>query len=394
MFSRFVIPVLLFGGFSSVAAAACPDRATLNELNRDMERAENAYQNLDLDGFNSSSDALRTDLSCLGEPMTRVVAARIHRIEGLRGHLDGDRRAASQSFAAARSLDPDYSFPEDMVPEGSPELELYTAMDISLGATQKVDPMIDGYVLFDGRVGDARPTDWATVVQVINEDGEVNVNSYLRPGQPMPSYYPEASARAAAQTIGASTSKAFEDSAEEDPFADELDEDGPSDWSRLTTGEDDKPPKTTTTTQPRTTGTTGTTGTSVPRTTGTSAPRTTGTTGTSATSSTTRTSPTRTGSTGTTNIPRTSVGGGDDIPNLKKEPKKHPVGLLTFSLLSAAASGVSYGVAMHSANGYRDPATTYDELDALRIQANLWSGVAAGTGLIALGSGIAVGVSW
>ncbi len=88
------------------------------------------------------------------------------------------------------------------------------------------------------------------------------------------------------------------------------------------------------------------------------------------------------------------MGGDDEIPTLKKEPKKHPVGLLTFSLLSAAASGVSYGVAMHSANAYRAPETTYDQLDTLRVQANLWSGVAAGTGAVALGSIIAVGVSW
>ncbi len=351
-----------------------------------MQRAEDAYQNLDLDGFLSADEALRSDLVCLGEPMTKVVAARIHRVEGLRGHLDNDRRAASQSFAAARSLEPEFSFPEDMIPEGSPELDLYTAIDLSLGSMQKVDPMIDGYVLFDGKVGAERPTDWATVVQVINEDGEINVTTYLRPGQPMPSYYPEATERAAAQTVSAGASKSFEDSADEDPFAEDLDEDGPTDWGKLATGEEDPPVRASggvvSTTKPST-------GTSAPKTTtGTSAPKT--TTGTSGT----RTSATRPPTSSSTTIPRTTVSGGDDLPNIKKEPTKRPVGLLTFSLLSAAASGVSYGVAMSSANQYRDPATTYEELDNLRVQSNLWSGVAAGTGVVALGSLIAVGVSW
>ena len=86
---------------------------------------------------------------------------------------------------------------------------------------------------------------------------------------------------------------------------------------------------------------------------------------------------------------------GDDIEELTQSgPKKKPVGLLTFSLLTAATSGVSYGVALHSANDYRDTATALEDLDALRLRANIWSGVAAGAGLVALGTGIAVGVAW
>ena len=76
------------------------------------------------------------------------------------------------------------------------------------------------------------------------------------------------------------------------------------------------------------------------------------------------------------------------------EPKKKPVALLTFSLLTAATSGVSYGLALHNANEYRDAATPLDQLDALRTSANIWSGVAAGAGVIALSTGIAVGVAW
>lgn len=389
MLRRPLLLGLLLAGLPAARAATCPDRATLSELNRSMERAETAYGGLDLDGFMSASEALRSDLPCLGEPMTKVVAARLHRIEGLRGYVDNDRRAASQSFAAARQIDPAYSFPDTLVPEGYPEFELYNAIDLSLGASQKVDPMIDGYVLFDGVVGNARPTDWATIVQVIDEEGDINVTTYLRPGMPMPSYYPEATERAAAQSVGRA-SESFEDSAEEDPFAEDLDEDGPADWSRLATGEEEEPVRVAggTVQGPKTA-----TGTSAPKTaTGTTAPRSSTTTAPRSSSTTAPRSSTTT--------PRSSVSssramaGEDDIPTLEKEPKKRPVGLLTFSLLSAAASGVSYGVAMKSANEYRDEATTFEELDALRLQANLWSGVAAGTGLVALGTGIAVGVSW
>ena len=55
---------------------------------------------------------------------------------------------------------------------------------------------------------------------------------------------------------------------------------------------------------------------------------------------------------------------------------------------------MSYGVALHTANDYRDTATALEDLDALRLRANIWSGVAAGAGLVALGTGIAVGVAW
>lgn len=362
------------------AVAACPDAATLSELNSAMERAERAYGNLDLDGFLTASDALRNDLPCLGEPMTRVVAARIHRVEGLRGFVDSDSRAASQSFAAARSQDPDYRFPDSLVPEGYPEWELYNALNLKLGATLKVDPMIDGYVLFDGKVGVDRPTDWATVVQVINEDGEINVTRYLRPGDPMPSYYPEATARA--ERAVTPSGDAFEEAAEEDPFADIIDEEdgrGTRAWQDLTDGEEEEE-------EPRVVG---------PASTGTRT-----VTGNTATGTRTATGNTSTGtrtSPRSTTLPRTSTRTDTSVDRTRLtpiEPKKKPIGLLTFSLASLAASGVSYGVAMSSASQYRDPATTFEELDTLRLQANLWSGVAAGTGLVALGTGIAVGVAW
>ena len=75
------------------AAAACPTPAALSELNRDVDRAERAYGTLDLDGFMSSSDALRTDLPCLSEPMTRVVQLSWQRFQILRFPLKKKRRS-------------------------------------------------------------------------------------------------------------------------------------------------------------------------------------------------------------------------------------------------------------------------------------------------------------
>ncbi len=374
------------------AAAACPTPAALSELNRDVDRAERAYGTLDLDGFMSSSDALRTDLPCLSEPMTRVVAARIHRIEGLRGFVDSDRRGAAQSFAAARSLEPDYGFPEDLVPSGYPEWELYGAMDLSLGGTATVDPMIDGYILFDGKVGPERPTEWAAIVQIINEDGEVVNTAYLRPGQPMPSYYPEASERAAANKVDANPDS-FKEDLSDDPFADVLDDDTGG-TPKLTTRTEDPPERgisggIVTTPRPSTSTTTPrpSTSTTTPRpSTSTTTPR--------PSTTTPRPSTTTPRSTANSNV-SAATSRGDDIEELTQSgPKKKPVGLLTFSLLTAATSGVSYGVALHTANDYRDTATALEDLDALRLRANIWSGVAAGAGLVALGTGIAVGVAW
>ena len=349
--------------FYGAAMAACPTQTGLRELGNDMARAEHAYGSLDLDGFITASDALRTDLPCLGEVLTRDVAARAHRIEGLRGFVDGDRRAATQSFAAARVLDPDYRFPDTLIPSGYPEWEQYEAMDVTLGGTAKVDPVIDGYLVFDGKIGTTRPTDWPTILQVTNEDGEVTVSAYVRPGQPMPNYFPEAEAKAQAQGKVNTNPDAFQD--DEDPFGDLLvDKPDPDDEE----DPDDLP------VPPRTTGTTGTTGSA-------GATRTTGSAGTTRT----------TGSAGTAGSSRLQTG--DDL-TLKPEEKKKPVGLLVFSLVNVATAGVSYGVAMNAANHYRDTTTALEDLDTYRLQANLWSGVAAGTGLLAFSTGIAVGVRW
>lgn len=386
MLRRLLLLLPISAALSQAFAGTCADKTSIVELNRSMDKAEKAYGSLDLDGFMGSSDLLRTDLPCLGEPMTRVVAERIHRIEGLRGYLDGDRRAASQSFAAARALDPDYSFPDTLVPAGYPEFELYNALDLTLGSTSKVDPMIDGYVLLDGKVGNDRPTDWPTIVQVINEDGDVVVTKYVRPGEPMPSYYPEAQARAQDRTV-TTNPDSFTKS---DPFADEL-SDG-SDWSALTSDDDgDSKPTRATSGNAGTTTTHGSTSGTTTR------PSSSGSTENHGNLSATAPTPTpHYSSSGSTNIPKTRTSDrGDDPAHLYQDDKKgHPVGLLTFSLLSAAASGVTYGVALHSASEYRDEATSYDQLDALRLSANLWSGVSAGTALLALGTGIAVGVSW
>ena len=385
MLRRLLLLIPITAGLSQAYAGACADQSSIAELNRSMDKAEAAYGGLDLDGFMASSDLLRTDLPCLGEPMTRVVAERIHRIEGLRGYLDGDRRAASQSFAAARALDPEYSFPDTLVPPGYPEFELYNALDLTLGSTTKVDPMIDGYVLLDGKVGNDRPTDWPTIVQVINEDGEVVVTKYVRPGEPMPSYYPEAQARAEQQAVTANPDSFTKD----DPFAEDLG-DG-NDWSKLTGGDEgdegDEKPKSTQGANGERANPNGGTG----HTSGGSSSGNHGNLSASVPPPTPRYS-----ATGSTNIPRSGQKdrGDDHMQLTQDDDKKHPIGLLTFSLLSAAASGVSYGVALHAASEYRDETTTYDQLDALRLSANLWSGVSAGTALVALGSGIAVGVSW
>lgn len=169
------------------AEPECTAAATTLQLQQAIEAAESAFTAQDLQGFNQANDRIRALLPCLADPITRSMAASIHRSQGLRAFVDGDDAAARQAFAAARSIEPSYSLPTTLVPIGHPARALYDAVDLSEGRWAELAPPRYRLTL-DGREERRRPQDWPTIVQTFNADGAVLATTWLGPGEPMPAY--------------------------------------------------------------------------------------------------------------------------------------------------------------------------------------------------------------
>lgn len=169
-------------------ATECESPTAISDVTANLDEAEASFGRLEIPAFLESMDRLSTQtLPCLNEPLEPMLAARVHRAVGLRAFGERDVYAV-QAFAAARNLDPDYEFPEDLVAPVSPIREDYTTMSLSAGRTALSPEPKKGALLFDGTETLDRPTAWGTVFQRIDPEGVPQETSYLRPGDPLPEY--------------------------------------------------------------------------------------------------------------------------------------------------------------------------------------------------------------
>lgn len=374
-----VLLLLVSSAFSSaVAQAACSTPTHIRDLNTAMDEAEQAYMDLDLDGFMAASKTLEEAIPCLSDALTPATAARVHATFGLRGFLDNDRRESTQAFAAARFADASYRLSSSLVPRDAPEWDFYDSVDLSMGGMEKVPAANGGFLSFDGKEGLERPSNWPTLVQVFTDAADVLETAYLRPGDAMPAYRRAGGGGEVAAGGGTPTPDLFRED-DDDPFGDVLADDDPI-----------PPPP------PRSTG--GSSSASGARATPDDPPERAGTptrsSGGGSSSSATRDPTPTSRPTGTSrSIPEHSVL--DTPPRRSGEGGKGTHGgLIAAVSVSAVATGVAYGLGLNAASQYRDEATPLENLDGLRTQANIFSGIAGGAGLVLLGTGIALGVTW
>lgn len=174
----------------TAGAAECPERHSSADLMAALDSAESAYTKLEVDQFKAGTDRARTLLPCISEPLIKPHIARLHRFEGLRGFVDRDPALSVSAFAAARSIEPGYTFPEALVPLGNPIREEYTAADLSTGTFDTVPQPAEGALRINGDITTERPTGWPAVVQLIDASGAVTETAYVRPDDPLPRYKP------------------------------------------------------------------------------------------------------------------------------------------------------------------------------------------------------------
>lgn len=168
--------------------ASCVEPVSLAGFDARLDDAERAFAGLRVEAFGDTMDQVALELPCLAEPLTPLAAGRYHRLQGLRQFVAQNEERAVQSFAAARSADPEASFSEALLPSGHAVRQLYATYPLENGAYSAAWPAVEGELRFDGQVTLDRPSSWPTVFQVVDPRGQATTTAYLFPDDPLPRY--------------------------------------------------------------------------------------------------------------------------------------------------------------------------------------------------------------
>jgi hypothetical protein len=147
-------------------------------LDGSLEQAQSAFYAMDLQAFRKASDEAALLAGCLKDRVSPALAAKVHRVRGLREYVEGHDAEAKAAFAAARRVEPGYAFPTSVAAADHPVRETYaTAPPVQLAQPA---PASDGRLEFDGVPG-GRPVGVPTLAQVVARNGTVLQGSYLSP---------------------------------------------------------------------------------------------------------------------------------------------------------------------------------------------------------------------
>lgn len=166
--------------------ARCSGSVSTFDLMAHLEAAEGAFGAGRLPDFLAQSQRARDKVPCVSEVLLPPLAARLHRVEAMRGFVDRDERALS-ALGSARALEPDFLFPSAVVPEGHP-LHDRLATAPTGGPTEALPDISPERVQLDGRPAEERPLERPVVAQHLSAAGAVHATAYLRPGQPSPQW--------------------------------------------------------------------------------------------------------------------------------------------------------------------------------------------------------------
>lgn len=169
--------------------ADCPQSAASTDLSATVAEAEATIAQLDIVAFKAATDRIDALLPCLEDPVTRNVAASVHRFKGIRAFADRDLANAEVMFRAGRALEPGYVFPDDLIPPGNPIRTAYEEVAYGEPRFETLPtPDAGGYIQLDGRTTNQRPLTWATLYQRFDGSGALADTEYLLPSAPVPTY--------------------------------------------------------------------------------------------------------------------------------------------------------------------------------------------------------------
>lgn len=180
--------------FTLLLAAAwaeeCSQRPTDLDVRGIANQAEQAFAQVDPDGFAAAHLSLTEALRCLAEPITPSTAAKAFLIEGLHAHLSREQERVSANLAAFAELE-SLAPPSSVAPEGHAVREAWkAAVDAGVSPRRPLPVPEGGRIWIDGSETLDLPEERPTIVQMV-VDGEVTWTTVVQPGTDPPSY-PEA----------------------------------------------------------------------------------------------------------------------------------------------------------------------------------------------------------
>ncbi len=173
---------------ASAFASPCSSPTTTADVALSLEAAEAAFGQLDGMGFLTEIERAVDALPCVTDPVSRSLAARLHRTVGFKAFLQEDEAGAALAFAAARAIQPAYQLPTTLVPPDHPVRLLYEAQDTAIGATTALPPPAGGSLLVDGREVDLLPSETDAILQVVSDAGAVQLTALVEAGASPPQY--------------------------------------------------------------------------------------------------------------------------------------------------------------------------------------------------------------
>lgn len=171
---------------AALAVEDCASRVSPVAWDAQLTQAEADFSAVDEAAFDGDVDAAGRVLPCLDGVVSPTLAARYHRLVGLRLYVRRDVSGATLAFTAARSVDPFGALPSALLPPGH-EARLLADGVTPSAATVYVPRPRRGELWFDGIPGTNRPVDRPTLAQIERHGGHIT-SRYLAPGEPLPTY--------------------------------------------------------------------------------------------------------------------------------------------------------------------------------------------------------------
>jgi hypothetical protein len=177
-----------FSAIVTASAQTCPNQTSIADLTSNLQTAETAFTAMDVEQFSRALEDLALKVPCVREPLIPTLAARFHRVTGIRLYASANEIQAFQALQAAKVLDPDFLFPEGMFPPGHDLVEHYNSLSTKERVEGRIPAPRNMSVLFDGIATRKKPAGRATLLQFTSKDGVVRSTQFLNPGDPLPQY--------------------------------------------------------------------------------------------------------------------------------------------------------------------------------------------------------------
>lgn len=182
---------LLFVFLLSFAALALPPDcfapSNADQIDAHLAAAETGLQNSDHNAFLEALQETALLLPCLEEPIRLEIAARYHRVDGIRLVIEGNQAAGEAAFLSAKSLAPTYVFPVELFPAQHHIRLTFMNIDATKAKTRAVPKPKTGELLFDG-AQPRRPKMRPTLLQFLDSEGSITLTMPLLGPDPLPEY--------------------------------------------------------------------------------------------------------------------------------------------------------------------------------------------------------------